>query len=270
MIQRIAANGVELAYRFDGPANGDTSAPVLMLSNSLMSNHTMWDPQIDALTQRFRVLRYDTRGHGASAVPPGPYTMAMLGEDAAALMTALGLERVHFMGLSMGGMIGQYLGANYGERLNSLILCDTACVMPPRELWEERISQARAVGLGAAVEATLRRWFTEPFRTPNNPVGNSVTEKVANMIRTTDVEGFAGCCAAIRDMDHQALLASIKAPTLVVVGELDPGTPVATAEVLHAGIAGSELAVIPASAHLCNMERPAEFNRIVTDFLSRF
>ncbi|MEK9753069.1 MAG: 3-oxoadipate enol-lactonase [Rhodospirillaceae bacterium] len=265
MIQRIAANGVELAYRFDGPED----APVLMLSNSLMSNHTMWDSQIEALTASFRVLRYDTRGHGASAVPAGPYTMSMLGEDAAALMAVLGLERVHFMGLSMGGMIGQYLGANYGDRLKSLILCDTACVMPPRELWDDRVFQARKSGLGAAVEVTLGRWFTEPFRTPNNPVGNPVTEKIAEMIRTTDVEGFAGCCAAIRDMDQQPLLARIKVPTLVVVGELDPGTPIAAAEVLHAGIEGSELAVIPASAHLCNMERPDEFNRIVTDFLAK-
>ena len=265
MIEYITANGVELAYRFDGPATGDADVPVLMLSNSLMSNHTMWDPQIDALTADFRVLRYDTRGHGASAVPPGPYTMAMLGEDAAALMAALGLERVHFIGLSMGGMIGQYLGAIHPKRLMSLTLCDTACVMPPKTLWDDRIAQARSEGLAVAVEATLARWFTEPFRTPANPV----TEKVAEMIRSTDVEGFAGCCAAIRDMDQTGLLASIKVPTRIIVGELDPGTPVAAAEALHAGIAGSELVVIPASAHLCNMECPEPFNRAVLDFLAR-
>lgn len=261
MIETIYANGTALAYRFDGPED----APVVMLSNSLMSNHTMWDPQMAALTERYRVLRYDTRGHGASAAPAGPYTMAMLGEDAAALMTALGLDHVHFIGLSMGGMIGQYLGANHGQRLQSLTLCDTACVMPPKSLWDERITQARAEGLGVAVPATLERWFTEPFRAAGSPE----LEKVAAMIRTTDVDGFAGCCAAIRDMDQRAVLSSISAPTLVIVGALDPGTPVAAAEVLHDGIAGSELLVIDDAAHLCNMERPAPFNAAVVDFLSR-
>jgi 3-oxoadipate enol-lactonase len=259
MTDNIDVNGTTLAYRFDGPEG----APVVMLSNSLMSNHTMWDPQIDALSAEYRVLRYDTRGHGASAAPVGPYSMAMLGEDAVALMDGLGLDKVHFCGLSMGGMIGQYLGANHGERLKSLTLCDTACVLPPASLWDERIDQARAGGTGAAVDATLERWFTAPYRESGNPE----VEKIGVMIRGTDVEGFAGCAAAIRDMDQTDLLASIDTDTLVVVGEHDPGTPVSAAKVLHENIPGSELVVIDASAHLCNIEQPAAFNQALLGFL---
>lgn len=264
MTETIHVNGTDLAYRFDGPLDASPGAPVVMLSNSLMSNHTMWDPQIAALAERYRVLRYDTRGHGASGVPSGPYTMSMLGEDAAGLMAALDLDRVHFVGLSMGGMIGQYLGAHHGDKLLSLTLCDTACVMPPASLWGERIAQAREKGLAAAVEATLERWFTAPFRAS----GSAEIAKVAAMIESTDVEGFAACCAAIRDMDHQPLLASISVPTLVVVGRLDPGTPVAAAEVLHENITGSALQVIEDAAHLCNIERPEAFNAVLLDFLA--
>jgi len=261
MTQSINVNGTTLAYRFDGPED----APVVMLSNSLMSNHTMWDPQIEALTARYRVLRYDTRGHGASAVPTGPYTMAMLGDDAAALIDGLGLDKVHFCGLSMGGMIGQHLGAHHAERLLSLTLCDTACVMPPASLWDERITQARDVGLGAAVEATLERWFTEPYRAS----ANSEIDKVGAMIQGTDVEGFAGCCAAIRDMDQTAMLASINVSTQIIVGRLDPGTPVAAAEVLHENIGGAQLHVIEDAAHLCNIEQPVAFNAVLMAFLDR-
>ena len=259
MTQNIDVNGTTLAYRFDGPED----APVVMLSNSLMSNLTMWDPQIDALSAKYRVLRYDTRGHGASAVPQGPYTMEMLGEDTAALMDALGLETVHFCGLSMGGMIGQYLGANHGHRLKSLTLCDTACVMPPKSMWDDRIQTAREGGTGAAEQATLERWFTAPFRAEGNPV----IEKVGVMIRSTAVEGFAGCCAAIRDMDQTETLSKITTDTLIIVGEDDPGTPVSAAEVLNDRIAGSKLMVIPSSAHLCNMERPEAFNPVLLEFL---
>jgi len=166
----------------------------------------------------------------------------------------------------MGGMIGQYLGANYPERLISLTLCDTACIMPPPEMWDERVAGARENGLDAAVPATLERWFTEPFRAAGSPV----LDKVAEMISGTAVEGFAGCCAAIRDMDQRGLLASIKVPTNVIVGALDPGTPVSAAQVLHEGIEGAELAVIDDSAHLCNMERPDAFNSAMLGFLARF
>ena len=166
MIQHIEVNGVNLAYRFDGKLD----APVLMLSNSLMSNLSMWGPQVEAFTEKFRVLRYDSRGHGNSGVPPAPYSMDTLGEDAAALIDALDLKAVHFCGLSMGGMVGQYLGAKHGDKLSSLILCDTACVMPPPSLWNDRISHVREHGMAAAVTTTIERWFTTPFREAGSAV----------------------------------------------------------------------------------------------------
>ncbi len=141
-IQKIRVNGVELAYRFDGPGNGR----VVMMSNSLMSDHTMWDVTIPALSDRYRVLRYDTRGHGQSGTTPGPYTIELLADDAVGLMDALGIRQVHFVGLSMGGMIAQQIGARYADRVISLSLCDTASEMPPRSMWEERLAIARSQG----------------------------------------------------------------------------------------------------------------------------
>ena len=167
MSASIHVNGVDLAYRFDGPPEGR----VVMLSNSLMSNYTMWDWTLPALQDRYRVLRYDTRGHGRSGTPPGPYTMAQLGDDAAALLAALDIEAVHFVGLSMGGMVGQQLAARYPERVLSLSLCNTASEMPPRSMWEDRLATAREKGIPGLADATLRRWFTEPFlaRAPEAP-----------------------------------------------------------------------------------------------------
>ena len=261
MIQNINVNGVDLAFRFDGRVD----APVLMMSNSLMSNLSMWDPQIEAFSRSYRVLRYDTRGHGRSAAPPGPYSMEMLGEDAAAIIDKLDLKKVHFCGLSMGGMVGQYLGANHSDKLNSLIICDTACVMPPASLWDGRILEVRENGTGAAAQATLERWFTKSFR----ETGSAVLNKVATMINATPVEGFTGCALAIRDMDQSSSLTFIKVPTLIIVGRHDIGTPISAAEVLHENIEGSELAIIEDAAHLCNMEQPVAFNDIVLDFLKR-
>ena len=261
MIQNTNVNGVDLAFRFDGRVD----APVLMMSNSLMSNLSMWNPQIEAFSESYQVLRYDTRGHGRSAAPLGPYSMGMLGEDAAALIDKLDLKQVHFCGLSMGGMVGQYLGANHSDKLKSLILCDTACAMPPASLWDSRILEVRENGTGAVAQATLERWFTKPFR----KAGGMVLDKVEAMINATPVEGFTGCALAIRDMDQFSSLASIKVPTLIVVGRHDLGTPVSAAEVLHENIEGSELAIIEDAAHLCNMEQPVAFNNVVLDFLNR-
>jgi len=261
MIQKINVNGVDLAFRFDGRMD----APVLMMSNSLMSNLSMWDPQMEAFSESYRVLRYDTRGHGRSAAPLGPYSMEMLGEDAAALIDKLALKQVHFCGLSMGGMVGQYLGANHSDKLKSLILCDTACAMPPASLWDGRILEVRERGTSAVAHATLERWFTKSFRKS----GSIVLDKVETMIKATPVEGFTGCALAIRDMDQSSSLAFIKTPTLIVVGRHDFGTPISAAEVLHKNIEGSELAIIEDAAHLCNMEQPVAFNDVVLDFLNR-
>ena len=158
MMQMIRAGNIEMAYRIDGAADRP-DAPFVILSNSLMSNHTMWDDTLPALTDKFRVLRYDTRGHGLTEVTPGPYSIALLSEDLLALMDALNIDKAHLVGLSMGGMICSYVGANFPDRVLSLGLCDTASEMPPRTMWEERMAMARAQGIAGLADGTIKRWF---------------------------------------------------------------------------------------------------------------
>ncbi|MDH5752620.1 MAG: alpha/beta fold hydrolase, partial [Deltaproteobacteria bacterium] len=212
-------NGVRLNYRLDGPEG----APVVLLSNSLAASLSMWEGQLPALVGAgFRVLRYDTRGHGASEVVPGPYSMEMLTADALALLDGLNLERVHFCGLSMGGMVGQMLGTHHGERLHSLILCDTAAYTGPPEVWNRRIKAVSEGGMEAVVNETIERWFTPPGlkRLPRE------VRDIRAGILATPVEGYCACGSAIRDMDQRQSIRAITTPTLVVVGEQDPGTTV--------------------------------------------
>jgi 3-oxoadipate enol-lactonase len=255
----VSVNGVRIAYRFDGPPGGR----VVLMSNSLMSSFAMWDWTVPALADRYRVLRYDTRGHGRSATPPGPYSIAALGDEAAGLLDALGIEAAHFVGLSMGGMVGQQLGARYPGKVLSLSLCDTASEMPPREMWEERLAIAASQGIPALAEGTLKRWFTEPFvrRAPGD------IEKVRRMILGTGVEGYMACAGAIRDMAQTTMLLAITAPTLVLTGRQDPATTVAHATVLHRVIAGSRLVIIEDAAHLSNIEQPRAFNAALRAFI---
>jgi 3-oxoadipate enol-lactonase len=257
----VSVNGAEIAYRFDGPTDGH----VVLMSNSLMSNWDMWDWTVPALADRYRVLRYDTRGHGRSSTPPGPYSIAMLADDAAGLLDALGIEAVHFVGLSMGGMIGQQLGARYPGRVLSLALCDTASEMPPRSLWEERLAIARSQGVPGLAEGTIKRWFTEPFirRAPGD------IEKVRRMILGTGTEGYIGCAAAVRDMAQTTMLLGIKAPTLILTGRDDPACTVDQATVLHRMIDGSQLLILEDAAHLSNIEQPGAFNAAVREFIDR-
>lgn len=236
-----------------------------MLSNSLASNLSMWDGQMPVLSERYRVLRYDTRGHGASQETPGPYTMESLAGDARALLEHLGIAKVHFVGLSLGGMTGQYLGANHPELLLSLTLCDTAAQMSPASAWDERIAAARAGGMAGIVEPTLERWFTSDFH-QSSP---DVIERVRKMILATSVEGFTGCGAAIREMDQREAIAGIATPTRVIVGKQDPATTVEHAELIHGKIAGSDLVVIDNAAHLSNIEQPEAFNEALLEFLDR-
>ncbi len=259
MTDTVAVNGVRIAYRFDGPPGGR----VVLMSNSLMSSYDMWDWTVPALADRYRVLRYDTRGHGRSATPPGPYSIASLGDDAAGLLDALGIEAAHFVGLSMGGMVGQQLGARYPGKVLSLSLCDTASEMPPRETWEERLAIARSQGIAGLAEGTLKRWFTEPFfrRAPGD------IEKVRGMILGTGVEGYMACAGAIRDMAQTTMLLAITAPTLVLTGRQDPATTVAHATVLHRVIAGSRLVILEDAAHLSNIEQPQAFNAALRAFI---
>lgn len=259
MIQHIQANGINIAYRIDGPAD----APVVVLSNSLMSSHAMWDDTVPALTDRYRVLRYDTRGHGQTQVTPAPYSIGLLAQDMVALMDALHIAKAHLVGLSMGGMICQYVGANHPERVLSLGLCDTASEMPPRSLWEERFAIARSQGIAGLVDGTIKRWFVGGFieRAPDKIAA------VRSMILATPAEGYLGCASAVRDMAQTTMLLKIKAPTLVLVGKQDPACTVDQAMVLHRMIDGSRMEVIDNAAHLSNIEQPAEFNRILRMFL---
>ena len=260
-MQTALVNGARIAYRIDGPAG----APVLMLSNSLMSSYRMWDPQIDALLARYRVLRYDTRGHGASETTPGPYSIELLADDAAALIDHCALGPVHFIGLSMGGMIGQQLALRHPAKLVSLSLCDTACEMPPRAMWEERIALAKAQGTAGLVDGTLKRWFVAGFAEREPQTIAAVRE----MILGTSAEGYIACASAVRDMSQSHLLARIQAPTQIIVGRDDPACTLAQSELLQRGIAGSTLHVIDDAAHLANIEKPAEFTALLLDFIAR-
>lgn len=255
-------NQTTLHYRFDGPEQG----PVVMLSNALASDLTMWEFQVSAIVEAgYRVLRYDSRGHGHSAVPEGPYSIELLTADAVSLMDALGLEKIHFCGLSKGGMIGQMLGAQYGDRLISLTLSSTAAFMAPKEIWDERIEIVRTGGMAVVVDATVDRWFTKPGQIC---LASSV-EKVRRIILNTPVKGFCACCAAIRDMDQRETIRTVLTPTLVIVGEHDSGTPVSAAEYIHQGITSSSLTIISNAAHFVHMEQSSKFNHALLEFIKK-
>jgi 3-oxoadipate enol-lactonase len=259
----ITVNGISVHYVLEGPASG----PVITMSNSLASNLSMWEPQMPVLTSRYRVLRYDTRGHGGTDATAGPYSLEELSEDVRALLQALGITRTHFIGLSMGGMIGQIMALKYPQMLQSLVLCDTMSRVPTeaKPMWDDRIHTAETGGMEALVEPTLARWFTEPFRQQGSPV----LDQVRTMIRTTPPRGYAGCCHAIAALNLTDHLRAITLPTLIIVGEDDPATPVAASHVIHQQIRGSELVILKSAAHLSNLEQPQAFNQALTAFLSK-
>jgi 3-oxoadipate enol-lactonase len=256
----IDVNGTRLHFRFDGPASGS----VIMLSHAIHADLTMWDLQIKPLVDvGFRVLRYDNRGHGKSDTTPGPYSIELLMNDVVALMDVLALQSVYFCGLSMGGMIGQMLAARHSSRLQSLILCATAAHLPPPELWNQRISTARKDGMAALADAAIDRWFTKAGQERLQTEVHSVR----NTILTTPIEGYCACCAAIRDMDQRDSIRAITAPTLIIVGELDMGTPVEASTLLHQRIENSKLIVFPHAKHFVNIEYATEFNDALLGFL---
>lgn len=261
---RISANGIDMNYELNGPAD----ATVVTLSSSLATNLCMWQPQARALRDAgYRVLRYDTRGHGGTDVPPGPYSLELLAEDVRALLLALGIERTHFVGISMGGMIGQTLALHHPDHLAGLVLCDTAAAMPPETgpIWDERIATARSGGMTVLVEATIGRWFTPDFIAARP----DAVDPVRAMIRATPVEGYAGCVEAIKRLDLLYRISAIGTPTLVVVGADDPGTPPEAARAIQEGIPGAELVVIDSASHLSNIEQPEVFNQALLGFLAR-
>ena len=261
---KISANGIGIHYEIEGPTDG----PVVTMSHSLSAHSGMWAPQVPALTGRgYRVLRYDTRGHGQTDVPEGPYSLDTLADDAAALLRALGIAKTHFVGLSMGGMIGQTLALKHPQLLRTLTLCDTSSGYPAdaSAMWEDRISAAEKMGLEPGVETTIERWFSPGFAADSRVVVDSVRA----MIRATPVRGYVGCCHAISKLDVTPRLSEIKVPTLVIVGEDDPGTPVAMSRTIQQGITGSELVILPVARHLANTEAVEGFNQALLDFLGR-
>lgn len=260
----IAANGIKMNYEL----SGEKEAPVVMLSHSLASSLKMWEPQMEALRSHFRVLRYDTRGHGQTEATQAPYTLELLGEDAIGLLDALNIEQVHWVGLSMGGMIGQVVALHYPQRLLSLSLCDTSAVIPPemQPIWEERIEAVRTIGMISQFEATMERWFTPTFLGLNPPIVNLIKEEFL----ATPPEGYIGCAAAIRRLNYLNRLSEIQLPTLIIVGEDDPATPVSASEAIHERIKDSKLVILPSCRHLSNVEQAEAFNTHLLNFLRKF
>jgi 3-oxoadipate enol-lactonase len=238
-----------------------------MLHHSLGTSMAMWDDINIALAQHYRVLRYDARGHGASDAPAGPYDFGSLAGDAAGLMQGLGIARAYHVGLSMGGMAAQYLGFGAPDRVRGLVLVSTACQMPPeaRSTWEERMAQVRAGGMDPQVESTLKRWFTKDFR--EDAENAELMEHIASLIRATSIEGYCGWGAAISTLDITAHLPRIKAPTLVMVGDRDPGTPPAMAQQIADNIPGARLQIFENASHMLALQYPDLFIESLIDFI---
>ena len=255
----IEVDGCPLYVEVEGPAD----APALMLSNSLGTDLAMWDPQAKPFTERFRLVRYDRRGHGKSGVPPGPYSMERLGRDVLGILDRLGIESVDWCGLSMGGMVGQWLGANAPGRIRRLVLANTSSWFPAKEVWNERIALVRERGMAAIADATMARWFTAPFiaREPG------AIARMKAMVLATPPAGYIANCEAVRDMDHRDVLRAITAPTLLIAGRHDAATPVEAAEFIRDRIAGAKLTVLDAG-HISNVEQASAFTAAVLDFLA--
>jgi len=242
---------------------GSEDAPVLVLANSLGTTLEMWDAQAAVLRERFRLVRYDHRGHGASAVPHGPYALGDLGRDALALLDSLGVERFSFCGLSLGGMVGMWVASEEPGRVERLVLCCTSARLGPPETWETRARTVRAQGMGAIAETVVERWFTPTFREERPEVVRWATK----MLRRAPAEGYAGCCEAIRDMDLRERLGAIRAPTLVIAGADDPATPPEHAGLIASLTPDARLTVVPQSAHLANVEQPEAVTEGILDHL---
>lgn len=255
-IQEIAAT--KIWYRLDGRPG----APALVFSNSLGTTHAMWDGQVELLAPYFHILRYDTRGHGQSEVPPGPYTIARLGEDVLQLTQSLGIERFSFCGLSMGGMIGLWLGSQAPEHIERLVLCNTGAVIGQAAIWNERIAIAESKGMAALADGAMDRWFTKRFQETHAPA----VRRVRDAFLSIDPRGYAACMGAIRDMDLRPLLGRIKAPTLVIAGSEDPATPPSLSEEICRAVPSARQVTLP-TAHISNIEAMAAFNEALIGFL---
>ena len=259
----IEANGIKVNCEL----SGKKQAPVVVLGHSLACSMLMWRPQLNLLEPHFQVVRYDTRGHGNSDAPPGPYTLAQLVADAIGILDELGFIRVHWVGLSMGGMIGQGLALSHPDRIERLVLADTAAIIPDdaQAAWQERIDAVNKEGMQAVAESTLERWFTPDYLKQNTPA----IDQIRQQILATPVAGYIGCSEAIRRLNYLNRLSAIQAATLIMVGADDPGTPVAASEAMLAQIKDSQLVIIPDAAHLSNIEQAQTFNDNLITFLQR-
>lgn len=248
---------------FNVVVEGADGAPAVLMSNSLGTNLHMWDDQMDALKQRFRVIRYDSRGHGQSVADEGPYTIEQLSQDALAILDALNVKQAHYIGLSMGGMVGMWLLTHAPQRIGRAVLANTGAYLGGPDLWNARIRTAKSEGLAGLTAATMDRWFTREFqeRSPQ------AVERVAQMFRATPPQGYAACAAAIRDMDQRDSIRAITNPVLVIVGTHDPATPPTMGGLIADHIKGSRLLALEA-AHLSNIEASNSFNRAILSFLS--
>ena len=254
----LGFEGFRLHYRIDG----ETNLPVLIFSNSLGADLSMWEPQFTALAPHFRILRYDNRGHGHSSAPAGPYAIEDLGRDVLALLDSLQIERVSFCGISMGGVIGQWLGIHAADRLHKLVLANTAAKIGVPDVWNARIDLVLSEGIDPVIPGTLERWFTQVFHAAHP----EAIEATAAMLRSANVAAYAACCAAIRDADFRASLSAIVAPTLVLTGTRDPVTTPEDGRFLAGNIPDASYVEL-AAAHLSNVEAAAAFNAALLDFL---
>lgn len=244
--------------------SGRASGPAVVLSHALGSDHTIWAQQLEALGARFRVLSYDTRGHGRSEAPPGEYTIERLGRDVIALLDALDIERAHICGVSLGGLTAQWLGAHRPDRVGRLVLANTGARIGTVESWTERIGLATTAGLEALADGIIGRWFTAPFRAANV----ALVADIRAILASQDPRGYAACCAALRDADLKPKVAYIKAPSLVLTGTYDEATPPALGFWLAGAIPGAALIPLEA-AHLSLIEQAAAFNGALLSFLTR-
>jgi 3-oxoadipate enol-lactonase len=250
-----------LHHQLDGPHE----APAVVLSGSLGTDVSMWAPQAAALSERFRVLRYDLRGHGQSPVPPGPYALSDLGEDLLALLDELGIARASLCGLSIGGMVSIWIAANAPERVRRLVLCCTSAYLGPESGYGERAALVRKSGIEPIADAVLARWFTPAFA----PRNASTVQQLRKGLCATPPEGYAGCCEAIDGMDLRGALGQVRAPTLVIAGEADPATPPAHGQFIAETVDDAEFAVLPDAAHLAPVEQPEAATALILNFLER-
>ena len=250
---------IELHQRIEGPED----APVLVLSNSLGTTLQMWRDQAPALRERFRLVRYDHRGHGGSPVPPGPYAIDDIGRDVLALLDSIGAQRISFCGLSLGGMVGMWLASEAPDRVERLVLCCTSARFAP-DTFDSRARTVRAEGVSAIADAVVERWFTPTFR-EGSP---EVAEWAWRMLLHTPDEGYASCCEAVRDADLSGRLGTISTPTLVIAGADDPAAPPDKAELISGSIPNASLEVIPDAAHLANVEQPEAITQAILYHLS--